>query len=112
LRRLDIEVAGMQQFEQQVLHILADVTRLGQGSGIADGERYIENARQRARQQRFAAAGWTDQQNVAFVHLDVGVALVAQAEALVVVMNGDAQELLGALLTDDVLVELVLDRSR
>src|SRR5262249_21967702 len=85
LRRLDVEVGGVQQLEQQVLDILADVAGLGQGGGVADGEGDVEDARQGLRQQRLAAAGRADEQDVALVDLDVAAALVGQAEALVVV---------------------------
>src|SRR6185436_1136708 len=52
-----------------------------------------------------------DQQNVALRELDVVLALVARArlEPLVVVGDGDGEELLLGLLADDVLVEDRLD---
>src|SRR5262249_36651351 len=50
-----------------------------------------------------------DEQDVALVHLDVAVPLLAEAEALVVVVDRHGQNLLGALLADDVQVQLVLD---
>src|SRR5439155_2471415 len=109
LGRLDVEVSGVQQFQQQVLHVLADVAGLGQRGGVADGEGHVQDAGQRAGQEGFAAAGRADQEDVALVHLDVAVALVAQAEALVVVVDCHRQHLLGVVLADDVLVELVLD---
>ena len=110
LGRLDVEVGGVQQLQQQVLDVLADVAGLGQRGGVADGERHVEDLGQRAGQQGLAAAGRADEQDVALVHLDLAVALVAQAQALVVVVDGDRQDLLGPVLADDVLVELFLDR--
>src|SRR5439155_418444 len=55
LRRLDIEIAGMQELEQEVFHVLADIAGLGKRGGIADGERHVQDAGQRPRQQRLAA---------------------------------------------------------
>ena len=112
LGRLDVEVGGVQQLQQQVLDVLADVAGLGQRGGVADGEGHVEDLGQRAGQQRLAAAGRADEQDVALIDLDVAVALVAEAEALVVVVDGDREDLLGAVLADDVLVELVLDGAR
>ena len=91
LGRLDVEVGGVQQLQQQVLDVLADVAGLGQRGGVADGERHVEDLGQRPGQQRLAAAGRADQQDVALVDLDVAVALVAEAEALVVVVHGHGQ---------------------
>ena len=50
------------ELEDDVLHILADVARLGERRGIGDGERHRQNARQGLRQQRLARTGRTDQQ--------------------------------------------------
>ena len=43
---------------------LADVAGLGQGRGVGDRERNVEQARQGLRQQGLAAAGGPDQQDV------------------------------------------------
>ena len=47
---IHIPVGRMQKLHQDVLDILADVTRLGQPRGIRDGERHVQDLRQRARQ--------------------------------------------------------------
>jgi hypothetical protein len=70
LGRFDIVVRGLQQLQQQVLDVLADVARLGERRRVADGERHIEHARQRLGEQRLARAGRADQQDVALVELD------------------------------------------
>ena len=36
---LDVVVGGLDQLEEDVLDVLADVARLGEGGGIGDGER-------------------------------------------------------------------------
>jgi hypothetical protein len=52
-------------------------------------------------------------ENGACIDFDVGVAaLIAEAKTLVVIMNSDREHLLGARLTDHILVEFVLDGAR
>ena len=106
---LDVEVGGVEQLEQQVLDVLADVAGLGEGGGVADGEGDVEDLGEGAGEQRLAAAGRADQQDVALIDFDVGMAFVAEAQSLVVVVDGNGEHLLGAVLADDVLVELILD---
>ena len=59
-----VEIGGVQELEQDVLDVLADIAGLGQGRGVADGEGDVEDPRQGPRQQGLAATGWTDQQDV------------------------------------------------
>ena len=108
---LDVVVALLQQLLDDVLDVLADIARLGQRRGIGDGERHVQQPRQRLGEKRLAAAGRPDQQDVALGDLDVLLAGVGRPvlETLVVVVDGDRQHLLGALLADDVLVEDCLD---
>jgi hypothetical protein len=44
-------VGRLQQLEDDVLDVLADIAGFGERRRIGDGERNIENARQRLRQQ-------------------------------------------------------------
>ena len=64
LRPLDIIVGGLEQLEDDVLDVLADIARLGQRRGVGHGERHVEDAGERLRQQGLAATGWADQQDV------------------------------------------------
>jgi len=97
--------------QQEVLHVLADVAGLGDRGGVADGEGDLQLVGQRARQQRLAATGRADEQDVGLVDLDVAVADVAVEQPLVVVVHRDRQVLLGVVLPDDVLVQVFLDLS-
>ena len=67
---LEVEVGGVQQLEQDVLDVLADVAGLGERGGVADGERDVEDPGQGPRQQGLAAAGGADQEDVRLVELD------------------------------------------
>jgi hypothetical protein len=59
-------------------------------------------------EQRLARASRTEQQDVRLLELDI-VGADLRVDALVVVVNRDGQNLLRALLPDDVLIEDVLD---
>ena len=72
---LDVEVGGLDQLEQDVLDVLADVAGLGQRRRVGDRERDVEDPRQRLRQQRLAAAGRAEQEDVRLLQLDVAVRL-------------------------------------
>jgi hypothetical protein len=111
LRALDVVVRGLEQVQDDVLDVLADVARLGERGGVGDRERHVEDARERLREQRLAGAGRAEQQDVRLLQLDVadeGLAL----DPAVVVVHGDREDLLRALLADHVLVERFLDLAR
>ena len=57
----DIEVGRLNQMEEDILDILADVAGLGQGSGIGDGEGHVEDASEGRRKQRLARASRADE---------------------------------------------------
>ena len=101
LRPGDI-AGGLDQAQQDVLDVLTDIAGLGQRGGIGDRERHVEQLRQRLRQQRLAAAGWADEQDVALLQLDVVVAVEPGVDALVVVVDRDREDALGAILSDHV----------
>ena len=60
LRALDVVVGGLQQLEDDVLDVLADIAGFGQRRRIRQGERHIEDARQRLRQKSLAGASRAD----------------------------------------------------
>src|SRR5262249_15014117 len=111
LALLDVPVGVLQQSEDEVLDVLPDVAGLGQRRRVADRERYVEDARERPREQGLPAARGADQEDVALLDFDV-VERDLRAEPLVVVVDGDREDLLRALLRYDVLVEPALDLER
>ena len=111
LRPLDIVVGRLQQLQDDVLDVLADVAGLGQRRGIRHGERHVEDARQRLRQQRLAGAGRADQQDVRLGDLDV-VVLLAVRQPLVVVVHRNREHPLGVVLADHVVVQDLADLAR
>src|SRR5205807_2455967 len=54
---LDVVVGGLDELEEDVLDVLADVARLGQRRGVGDGEGHVEHAGERLGQEGLAAAG-------------------------------------------------------
>ena len=66
-----IVIRVLQQLQENVFHVLADVSRFGERGGIADGERHVKDSRQRLGQQRFPASGPTDQQDIALINFDI-----------------------------------------
>ena len=111
LRLLDVVVALLQQLLDDVLDVLADVARFGERRRVGDHERDVEQPRQRLREQRLAGAGGADQQDVRLRELDL-VVLAAGLQPLVVVVDGDREDLLRRVLADHVLVEDLADLVR
>ena len=114
LSSLYVVIGVLQQADDDVLDVFADVAGLGQVGGIRDGERHVEDTRQGLCQQRLARARWgqgarywTSAARHRRRRCDGRV-----VDALVVVVHGHRQDLLGALLADDVLVEDFLDLLR
>ncbi len=108
-------IAGrLDQAEQDVLDILTDVAGFGQRGGVGDRERNIEQPGQGLGQQRFAAAGRADEQDVALLELDLIIAVVIElgVDALVVVVDRHGEDPLGAVLADDILVQLLVETLR
>ena len=110
LALLDVAARRLQQLQDDVLDVLADVAGLGEGGRVHDREGDGQEARQRLREQRLAGAGGADQQDVRLGELDlVLAALLADLDALVVVVDRDRQLLLRQVLADHVLVQELLD---
>ena len=112
LSALDVAVSGLDEFEEDVLHILADVPRLGQSRGIDDGEGDVEEASQGSGQVSLTGSGGPQQKDVGLTQLQtipLGHGALLDLDALVVVVDRHAHGALGGLLADDVLVEEVED---
>ena len=100
----DVEIGRLDEAQQDVLDVLADVAGLGEARRVSDAERHVDDARERLREERLAASGRSDEQHVGLLQLDVAVGLRVR-DPLVVVEDRDREHLLGVLLPDHVLVE-------
>ena len=106
----DVSGEGVQQAEQDVLDVLADVAGLGQRRGVGDGERHVQDLGQRLGEEGLAGAGGADEQDVALLQLHIGVVL--EVDALIVVVDRDGQGDFGVVLADDIAVHVGFDLLR
>ena len=112
LGALDVVVGVLQQLDDDVLDVLADVAGLGERGRVGDRERHVEDLGERLREQRLAAAGRAEQQDVRLLPSSTSSVATLRVDALVVVVHGDREDLLRAILADHVLVEDRLDLGR
>ena len=117
LGALHVVVGGLDQLEQDVLDVLADVAGLGQRRGVRDRERDVQHPGQRLREQRLAGTGRAEQQDVGLRQLDRGLGVArlrvaAGLDALVVVVDRDGEGALGVVLADHVGVQELVDLTR
>src|SRR6185437_11276713 len=108
---LDVSIGRLQELEDDIFHVLADVAGFGERGGVHDGEGHLKHARERLREQRLAGTGGPDQQDIRFRELDVA-GLLVQEDALVMIVDRDRELLLGLLLPDDVAIEKGFDLRR
>ena len=110
LSRFDIVIGSLNESQQNVLNVLADISRLGQRCCVRDCERNIQQLRQGLRQHCLSDAGRAEQQHVGLLKLYFVVGfLVVEEGSLVVVVNGHTEDLLCLVLSDDVLIKISLD---
>lgn len=68
-----LEVGGGDELQQDVLHVLAHVSRLGERGGVGDGEGHLQGTGQGLGQKRLARARGTDEHDVALGQLHVAL---------------------------------------
>ena len=119
LGTLHIVFRGLEQTQDDILHVLPDVASLGQGGGVGHGEGHIEDTGQGAGEERLARTGRTDEQDIAFLQLDIVVSrhgdfarCVVMMDALEVVVHRHRERPFGQLLADDEMIEFALDVGR
>src|SRR5258708_19737574 len=105
---LHVAIGGLQELQDDVFDVFADVAGLRQRSGVDNGERYIEHARKRLREERLARSCRANQQNIGFAQLDLAGLLVKE-DSFVVIVDRDCELLLSSVLANDVAVEKLLD---
>ena len=124
---LNVAVGGIDELEQDVLHVLANVTGLGERGGVGDGKRHLEDAGERLGQQGLTGTGGTEQQDVGLGELYlVHIVIELQAHvvikgrhrgaaldhAAIVVVHGHRHGALGVLLTHNIGRKFVIDLVR
>ena len=102
LRQLDVVVGGLDQAQEDILHVITHIARLGKGRGVGDGKGHPQHPG-----QGFSAAGGPHQKNVALLQLHI--LRPAEIDALIVVVHRHGQGHLGLLLTNNILVQHGVD---
>ena len=103
----DIAIGGVDEVQDDVFDVVADVASFGEARGIGHGKGDVENLGECLRKERLSGARGADEEYVGFPELD---AVFGRAHnAFVMVMDGDRQNLLRIILLDDVFVEFRLD---
>src|SRR5712664_533888 len=105
---LNVAIRRLQQLQDNVFDVFADVAGFGEGGGVDNGEGHIEHAREGLREERLARSSRPNQQNIGFAEFAIAGLLVKE-DSFVVVVDGNGEFLLGAVLADDVAIEKLLD---
>jgi hypothetical protein len=90
LSPLDVATGVLDQSKDNVFNIFADISGLGKGCSINDGEWNAQEAGQGLGQKRLSGSRRADQQNIGLLKLDIGF-LPGELDALVMIVNGDCQ---------------------
>src|SRR5262249_5262930 len=102
----------LQQLQDDILHIFADVSGLGKRSRIHDSKRHVQDLRQGLCHQRLPGARRADQKDVRLLKLHLTVSHPVHVDAFAVVVNRYLQLLFDGFLADHVLVQELLDFER
>src|SRR4029078_3057528 len=105
----DIVIRCLEQLEDDVFHVLSDVSGFGERRRIGEGEGYVQILGQRLREQRLSGARRAHHQDVALLELYVVDVLFLCGDALVVIMDRHGENFFGPFLSDDILIEAMLD---
>lgn len=108
---LDVVVRGLDEAEEDVLDVIANVAGLCQCGGIGNRKGDIEVAGEGLGEECLAAAGRPEEDDIGFLQL-YAVIFAFEKETFVVIVHGDSQRDLGIVLLDDVLVDVFFDLFR
>ena len=102
LGAFNIKVCCLQKTNQNVLHIIANITGLSQCCGICNSKRNIQNFGQGLGKEGLTGTRGANQQNIAFLELYIGSA--GQINTLIVIVNGNRKGYLSVFLANDILI--------
>ena len=98
-----VVVGSLHQAQEDILHVVAYVARLGQRGGVGDGEGNLQDTRQGLGDEGLAAAGGAEEQDVALLQFHIVSA--PKEDALIVVVDGHGEGHLCLVLADDILIQ-------
>ena len=99
----DVVVCRLDQLQQYIFDIFADITGFCQCRGISDRERNTQNLSQGPRDVGLAGSCGADHQNIALLNFDIRIA--ASVDSLVVVVNSHSECPFGSALSDHILIK-------
>lgn len=114
LSRLDIIVGSLEETDEDIFDIIADIARLGESSSVGDSERHLDKASDSASEERFAGTGLADDDDVALLNFDLigSLFVIGMQQSLIMIIDSDGEDAFSVVLSDDILVEILLDSLR
>ena len=88
LRFLYVKIGRLNQAQQNILNVLADVASLGQSGGIGNGKRNSQHLGEGLCQQCLAGASGTQQKDIALLQLHTPISARAE-NPFIMVIDGD-----------------------
>ena len=88
---LDVVVCRLDQLQQNVLDILADIACLRERGCIGDGKRHIQDACQCLRQQGLAAASGANHENIRLTQFHVLIFPLSCMNPLIMIIDRNRQ---------------------
>ena len=109
-----VKIGLLEKAREDALHVFAHVAGLREHGGVHDGERNVQKLGDGAGQQRLSRTGGAYQEDVALFQLHPVLGLLNEVvlHPLVMVVHRHGQHLLGAVLANHVLVQIVFDFLR
>ena len=107
LSALDIIVCCLNEAEQNVFYVLADITCLGECRCVCNCKRNVDQFGQCLCQIRFSGTGRSEHQNVALLQFDVGGC--TGKHSFVMVVNSNGEHFFRLILSDYVVIQKCFD---
>ena len=89
LRLVNIPIRRLQQLEQNIFNVLTDIACFCQRSRVSDRERYIQNLRQRLRDQSLTGTGRPDHHDIALLQFYTVILNRGLGNSLVMIVYGN-----------------------
>ena len=110
-RFVDIIVGSLDQAQENVFDVFADIAGFGQGRCIGNRKRNVQETRERLGKERLAAACRPEHDDIGLLEFYIIVRGLI-LDSLVMVVYGNGQSGFGIVLFDDVLIHVLLDFFR
>ena len=107
LRTVNIIVSSLDNFQKDILNILAYISGLCQCSGICNGKWHIQKSRQCLCKQGLTGTSWSQHQNVALLKLHIQV--LGCSDTFVMIVYSNRKCFLGLILSDYIVVQNCMD---